>query len=54
MRQPSPRPAKPFRLDATAFNDAEGLEHVIELLVTLEACSTLYSSRHTRDDLKRI
>ncbi|WP_034294815.1 FadR/GntR family transcriptional regulator [Herbaspirillum sp. RV1423] len=44
-----------FRLDATALDDAEGLEHVIELLVTLEAAAARYAAvRHTPDDLKRI
>lgn len=44
-----------FRLDVTALNDAEGLEHVIELLVTLEAAAARYAAvRHTPDDLKRI
>jgi GntR family transcriptional repressor for pyruvate dehydrogenase complex len=44
-----------FRFDATALNDAEGLEHVIELLVTLETAAARYAAlRRTPEDLKRI
>lgn len=44
-----------FRLDVTALNDARGLEHVIELLVTMEAAAARYAAmRRTPEDLKRI
>lgn len=44
-----------FRLDATSLDDAEGLEHMIELLVTIEAAAARYAAlRHTPEDLKRI
>lgn len=44
-----------FRLDATSLDDAAGLEHVIELLVTIEAAAARYAAlRHTPEDLKRI
>lgn len=44
-----------FRLDATALDDTKGLEHVIELLVTMEAAAARYAAmRRTPEDLKRI
>jgi GntR family transcriptional repressor for pyruvate dehydrogenase complex len=44
-----------FRLDATSLDDAAGLEHVLELLVTIEAAAARYAAmRHTPEDLKRI
>lgn len=44
-----------FRLDATALDDAKSLEHVIELLVTMEAAAARYAAmRRTPEDLKRI
>jgi GntR family transcriptional repressor for pyruvate dehydrogenase complex len=44
-----------FRLDATSLDDAAGLEHVLELLVALEAAAARYAAvRHTPEDLKRI
>jgi DNA-binding FadR family transcriptional regulator len=44
-----------FRLEAPALDDAAGLEHVIELLVTIEAAAARYAAlRHTPQDLKRM
>lgn len=44
-----------FRLDATALDDAAGLEHVIELLVAIETAAARYAAlRHTAADMKRI
>ncbi|MCI1013221.1 MULTISPECIES: FadR/GntR family transcriptional regulator [Herbaspirillum] len=44
-----------FRFEAAALNDAEGLEHVIELLVTLETAAARYAAiRRTPEDLKKI
>jgi len=44
-----------FRLRSASLDDAEGLEHVIELLVTFEsAAARLAAMRRTPEDLKRI
>lgn len=44
-----------FRLQNAALDDAEGLAHIIELLVTFEAAAARYAAlRRTPEDIKRI
>lgn len=44
-----------FRLRNASLDDAEGLAHVIELLVTFEAAAARYAAlRRTPEDIKRI
>lgn len=44
-----------FRLQNASLEDAEGLAHVIELLVTFESAAARYAAlRRTPEDLKRI
>jgi DNA-binding FadR family transcriptional regulator len=44
-----------FRLRSVSIDDAEGIQHVIELLVTFEsAAARIAAKRRTQEDIKRI